>query len=77
MPINMFTTLDDPSASSGTFADGINSVGQIVGAFNQANSFDGFVRNSDGTFITLNDMRRPQTAPAGAPPKFAATRRRS
>jgi hypothetical protein len=25
MPINMFTTLDDPSATRGTFADGINA----------------------------------------------------
>jgi probable HAF family extracellular repeat protein len=54
MPINTFATIDDPSAIRGTFADGINAAGQIVGSFNTANSFEGFVRNSDGTFVTLN-----------------------
>jgi uncharacterized membrane protein len=55
MPIDFFTAIDDPSATRGTFADGINAAGQIVGAFNEATRFDGFVRNSDGTFISLND----------------------
>src|SRR5436190_16313118 len=54
MPINVFTTLDDPSANRGTFAHGINAAAQVVGEFNTANSSEGFVRNSDGTFVTLN-----------------------
>jgi uncharacterized membrane protein len=54
MPINVFTTIDDPSASRGNFANGINDAGQIVGEFNTSNSFEGFVRNSDDTFVTLN-----------------------
>jgi hypothetical protein len=41
MPINIFTTFDDPSATRGTFADGINAGGQIVGAFNMANTGKG------------------------------------
>src|SRR5262249_16307936 len=31
-----FTTLDDPSASNGTFATGINATGQVVGSYNDA-----------------------------------------
>src|SRR5262245_66549475 len=54
MPINMFTTIDDPLAARGTSADGINAAGQIVGVFNLATTFEGFVRNNDGTFNTLN-----------------------
>ena len=30
MPISVFTTIDDPSAIRGTFADGINAAGQLV-----------------------------------------------
>jgi uncharacterized membrane protein len=36
MPVNVFTTLDDPSATNITVAEGINDMGQIVG-----NYFDG------------------------------------
>jgi hypothetical protein len=50
VPINVFTTIDDPSTTRGTSADGI----KIVSSFDIASSFEGFVRNSDGTFITLN-----------------------
>jgi uncharacterized membrane protein len=43
MPINMFTTLDDPlgvfngSGANGTAASGINNAGQIVGYYYDAN----------------------------------------
>jgi hypothetical protein len=33
MPINVFTTLDDPSATNTTIAEGINNMGQIVGSY--------------------------------------------
>jgi hypothetical protein len=32
MPVNVFTTLDDPLASGVTVGQGINAAGQIVGA---------------------------------------------
>jgi hypothetical protein len=43
-----------PRPAGGTFTDGINDAGEIVGEFNTSNSFEGFVRDSDGTFVTLN-----------------------
>src|SRR5207244_2525275 len=39
----------------GTFANGINDKGQIVGVYADANGFHGFLRNSNGTFLTLDD----------------------
>jgi probable HAF family extracellular repeat protein len=49
-----FTTLDVPSASSGsTYAYGINATGAVVG-FYQDTSDHGFVY-SNGTYTTLND----------------------
>jgi hypothetical protein len=33
MPIFTYTTLDDPLATGGTFAQGINNSGQIVGYY--------------------------------------------
>jgi hypothetical protein len=42
MPINTFTTLDDPSATF-TQAFGINGLGQIVGRFNDASGQHGFL----------------------------------
>jgi hypothetical protein len=32
MPVDIFTSLDDPSATGGTVAEGINNAGQIVGS---------------------------------------------
>jgi hypothetical protein len=37
MPINVFTTLDDPLATNDTEAHGINNSGQIVGYYLDAN----------------------------------------
>jgi probable HAF family extracellular repeat protein len=63
MPINIFTTLDDPSATlndpvltKGTAARGINGTGQIVGLFSDSSSRPnhGFLF-SGGSFITLDD----------------------
>jgi probable HAF family extracellular repeat protein len=36
MPIFAYTTLDDPAASRGTFATGINAAGQVVGSYTDA-----------------------------------------
>jgi hypothetical protein len=51
MPINIFTTIDDPSAitgapdhAEGTFADRINDGGEIVGSFDDSSQLlHGFV----------------------------------
>src|SRR5436190_8564168 len=54
MPINIFTTIDGPSASL-TRAFGINDAGQIVGEFRDAsNRAHGFLL-SGGSFITIDD----------------------
>src|SRR5437868_2682437 len=55
MPINCFTTIDDPLATTTTIASGINDAGQIVGQFRDAsNRAHGFLL-SGGSFITIDD----------------------
>jgi len=56
MPVQTYTTLDDPSATAGTFVQGINSSGQIVGYYhdNQGSGLHGFLL-SGGTYATLDD----------------------
>lgn len=48
-----FTTIDVPGASSTTIM-GINDAGQVVGAFFNASIFLGFVRDSNGSFTTID-----------------------
>jgi len=43
MPVNIFTTIDDPLATQDTDPFGINGSGQIVGAFRTNSVFHGFV----------------------------------
>ena len=51
MPVNVYNTFDDPSASVGaTNAFGINATGQIVGG----DGADGFL-DSNGTFTNVDD----------------------
>jgi probable HAF family extracellular repeat protein len=54
MPVHVFTTLDDPSATQGTQAEGINDAGQIVGTFSDSKGTHGFIV-SNGIFTTLDD----------------------
>jgi probable HAF family extracellular repeat protein len=49
-----YTALDDPLATNGTYATGINNVGQIVGYYGNTSGTHGFVF-SDGTYTTLDD----------------------
>jgi probable HAF family extracellular repeat protein len=49
-----YTTLDDPSATQGTVARGINDAGQIVGFYTNATGQHGFLL-SGGTYTTLDD----------------------
>ncbi len=50
-----YTTLDDPNATSGTLAYGINNAGQVTGYFvNDGADQHGFVYNG-GTYTTLDD----------------------
>jgi probable HAF family extracellular repeat protein len=55
MPIFAYTTLDDPLATNGTFATGVNASGQVVGSYNDAaGNAHGFLY-SGGTYTTFND----------------------
>jgi len=54
MPIYTYTTLDDPLATNGTVAYGINGTGQIVGTYNDASSQHPFLYSA-GTYTTLPD----------------------
>ena len=50
MPIYTYTTLDDPLGTLGTFAQGINTSGQIAGYYlDSSNSSHGFLY-SGGTY---------------------------
>jgi uncharacterized membrane protein len=54
MPVNVYTTLDDPLATGTTAALGINGAGQIVGIYTNASGTHGFLE-SGGTYTTLDD----------------------
>ena len=43
MPVYTYTTLDDPLATNGTQAFGINAMGQIVGYYGNNSGNHGFV----------------------------------
>jgi probable HAF family extracellular repeat protein len=58
MPVYIYTTLDDPAATNGTFATGINDQGQIVGTYNDAAGPHGFLY-SGGVYTTLDNTVRP------------------
>src|SRR5262249_59848787 len=49
-----FTTLDDPLATAGTLALGINNAGQILGYYTNTSSAHGFLY-SGGFYTTLDD----------------------
>ena len=55
MPVNIFTTIDDPLAPSLTRAFGINNSGVIVGSFFDASNHQHGFLLSGGSFITLDD----------------------
>jgi uncharacterized membrane protein len=48
-----YTTLNDPAATIGTFANGINATGQIVGSY-LSDAYHGFLL-SGGKYTTLDD----------------------
>jgi uncharacterized membrane protein len=55
MPIHIFNTFDDPLAFTGTtIAFGVNDADQIVGAYQDATGFHGFLE-SGGIYTSLND----------------------
>jgi hypothetical protein len=49
-----YTTLDDPLATNGTWAAGINNAGQIVGSYGDGTGLHGFLYNN-ATYTTLDD----------------------
>jgi uncharacterized membrane protein len=63
VPSNVYTTLIDPLADqsgfSGTFAYGINNVGDIVGYYSNSAGNHGFLL-SGGIYTSLNDLLATQ-----------------
>jgi probable HAF family extracellular repeat protein len=55
MPVYTFTTLDDPSATFGTTASGINNMGQIVGQYGDSSGHAHGFLLSGGIYTTLDD----------------------
>jgi uncharacterized membrane protein len=51
----IFTTLDDPLATDGTLALGINDAGEIVGLYGDASGIHSFLY-SGGFYTTLDDV---------------------
>jgi hypothetical protein len=51
-----FTTIDEPSATDGTFAEGINSPGDIVGYYENGvgSGIHGFLLSHNGTFTSFD-----------------------
>src|SRR5262249_45186472 len=77
-----YTTIDDPLATAGTAAYGINASGQIVGLYNTgALATHGFLYNpNSGTFTTLDDPLAsmgtstvPAPLPINGPGKIGGT----
>ena len=52
MTFYLYTTLDDPSATAGTYATGLNDSGEIVGYYIEGNTRSGFVYNG-GTYSVV------------------------
>ena len=50
-----YTTVDDPLNAFGSFAFGINGVGQIVGAYYDGTGLLHGYMDSNGTYTTIND----------------------
>ena len=60
-----FTTFNDPNATNGTFATGLNNNGVITGYFSDNSGDHGFINNA-GSFTTLNEPDAlPTTAALG------------
>src|SRR5262249_39363069 len=60
MPVYTFTTLNDPLATDGTLAHGINGSGQIVGQYANNNTGINRFLLSGGTYTTIPDPFAPQ-----------------
>src|SRR5438876_102891 len=68
MPVNVYTTLDDPLAganAAGTAANGINDTGQIVGCYDNGSSSLHRFLYSGGTYTTLDDPLATATTHGG------------
>jgi probable HAF family extracellular repeat protein len=68
-----FTTLDDPVATAGTSASGINAAGQIVGSYTDGTGTHGFLYSA-GTYPTLDD---PMASSAAGGTSASAIKTRS
>ena len=53
----VYTTIDDPLGTGGTYPKGINNSGQVVGYYIGANGLNGFLF-SDGKYTTLNSRNQ-------------------
>src|SRR5438270_711057 len=68
MPVNVYTTLDDPLAganAAGTAANGINDTGQIVGWYEDGSGGLHSFLYSGGTYTTLDDPLATATTHGG------------
>jgi uncharacterized membrane protein len=57
-------TINDPNATNGTFGQGLNNAGQIVGGYQDASGVHGFL-DSGGSFTAINNPIATYTAAYG------------
>jgi len=55
MTVYTYTTIDDPSATNGTYAFGINDLGQIVGYYTDLSNYVHSFLYSGGIYTTIDD----------------------
>ena len=62
MTVYTYTTIDDPSATNGTYAFGINDLGQIVGYYSDLSNYVHGFLYSGGIYTTIDDPSATNTA---------------
>ena len=66
MPVQSYTTLDDPLAPNNTHARGINDAGQIVGFYGDSSGHSHGFAYRNGTYTTFDEPFGPDTALTGS-----------
>jgi hypothetical protein len=61
----IYTQIDVPGADGSTLVNGINNIGEIVGEYSDNRGVHGFLRQTDGSFISFDFKGAEATRPHG------------